>query len=156
MSSLPVLYPDFPVRRRGAELDSETVVGFREFIHRFYREHGRDFPWRNTHDPYAILVSEIMLQQTQVDRVSKKYPGFLERYPDVLTLDEASFRDVLSQWRGLGYNRRCLALKQSARIIVERHGGMVPKGVVALRALPGVCPATAAGVLCFAYGTPAP
>jgi A/G-specific adenine glycosylase len=154
MRTEPSIHPDFPVRLSGDTLCRETVLRFREFIYRFYEENGRDLPWRNTRDPYPILVSEIMLQQTQVDRVLKKYGPFCERFPDLHALDRAPLQEVLAEWRGLGYNRRCLALKRSAGIIVAQHGGKVPDRLEVLLALPGVGPATAGGVLCFAYGKP--
>ena len=156
MSTTPSFSPDFPVQRSGGALHRETVFRFREFIYRFYVENGRNLPWRGTRDPYCILVSEVMLQQTRVDRVLKKYGPFLERFPNVHVLHGSPLQGVLAEWRGLGYNRRCLALKRSAGIIVEQHGGKVPDRLDLLLELPGVGRATAAGVLCFAYGIPTP
>ena len=128
---------------------------FRKLVYAFYLEYGREFPWRKTHNPYHILVSEVMLQQTQVDRVVEKYHAFVEHFPRVENLDQATLDEVLGLWKGLGYNRRCLSLKHSAGIIVNEHGGMVPDTVEELIKLPGVGPATAAGICCFAYNTPA-
>ena len=156
MPTEPFIHPGFPVRRSGGALSRETVLRFREFIHRFYVENGRDLPWRCTRNPYHILVSEIMLQQTQVDRVLKKYGPFLERFPGVHVLHRSTLQEVLTEWHGLCYNRRCLALKRSARIIVEQHGGKVPDRLDLLLELPGVGRGTAAGVLCFAYGIATP
>ncbi|HEX4747595.1 MAG TPA: hypothetical protein VFU99_12020 [Gaiellaceae bacterium] len=112
----------------------------------WYREHARDLPWRRTRDPYAILVSEVMLQQTQVDRVVPRYLAWLERWPRVEALAEASPADVIREWQGLGYNRRAVNLHRAARV-VARDGW--PDD---LTALPGVGPYTAAAVRCFAFG----
>jgi A/G-specific adenine glycosylase len=112
----------------------------------WFAEHGRDLPWRHTRDPYAILVSEVMLQQTQVDRVAPRYLAWLERWPAVGCLAEASAADVIREWQGLGYNRRALNLHRTARA-VARDGW--PDD---LTALPGVGPYTAAAVRCFALG----
>lgn len=117
----------------------------------WYGRTARDFPWRCTRDPYAVLVSEIMLQQTQASRVVAAYESFLARFPDVDALADASPAEVLTAWRGLGYNRRALALQAAARAVVERHGGVVPDDYDALRALPGVGDYTARAVLAFAY-----
>jgi A/G-specific adenine glycosylase len=125
---------------------------FRETVWMHYRAHGRDdLPWRQTRDPYRILVSEIMLQQTQVPRVIPKYEEFISVFPDVERLAAAPVDGVLRVWQGLGYNRRALALKRLAEQIVERHSGRVPADLVALRGLPGVGPATAAAVAAFAF-----
>jgi len=86
------------------------VRRFRAVVYGYYRKHRRDFPWRHTTDPYRILVSEVMLQQTQADRVVVKYPDFLKRFPTVGSLARARTRDVLAAWQGLGYNRRAVAL----------------------------------------------
>lgn len=112
----------------------------------------RALPWRKTKDPYKILVSEIMLQQTQVDRVVPKYKAFLERFPDVRSLAAGSTAEVLRLWSGLGYNRRALFLKRAAEAVVGDFGGAFPKDVETLRKLPGVGPYTAAAVATFSYG----
>ena len=132
------------------------VARFRETVLGFYRENGRDLPWRRTRDPYRILVSEIMLQQTQVSRVLARYDVFLDRFPDLETLASSSRADVLSAWQGLGYNRRALALHAAAEIVTTRHGGKLPRSQDALRSLPGVGPATAGAIAAFAYGEPVP
>ena len=116
----------------------------------------RDFPWRRTRDPYALLVSEVMLQQTQTTRVLRYWASWLERFPTVDALAGASVSDVLEAWQGLGYNRRALALKRAAEVVSEQRGGRLPRDPEALRALPGIGPATAAGVLAFAWDVPAP
>ena len=114
----------------------------------WFRDHGRDLPWRRTRDPYAILVSEVMLQQTQVERVVPRYLDWLERWPTVDALAAASAADVIRAWQGLGYNRRGLNLHRAARI-VGRDGW--PDD---LTRLPGVGPYTAAAVRAFALGEP--
>ena len=111
-------------------------------------------PWRETRDPYHILVSEIMLQQTQVDRVRAKYDEFLAAFPDLAALAAASFDRVLAAWQGLGYNRRAMFLHRTARIIVREHRGRVPDDIAALLALPGIGAATAASIRAFAFDAP--
>jgi A/G-specific adenine glycosylase len=113
---------------------------------RWFSDHGRDLPWRRTRDPYAILVSEVMLQQTQVERVVPRYAAWLERWPDVDALAAASPADVIREWQGLGYNRRGLSLHRAARRLAETGW---PED---LTELPGVGPYTAAAVRCFAFG----
>lgn len=113
--------------------------------------HRRDLPWRRTRDPWAILVSETMLAQTQVARVVPAWHAFLARFPDPAAAAAAPVADVITSWAGLGYNRRAVALHRAAREIVERHGGRVPGELGALLALPGVGPYTARAVLAFAY-----
>lgn len=108
-------------------------------------------PWRKTRDPYRILVSEIMLQQTQVDRVRPFYDRFLERFPDIRTLAAAPLREVLILWQGLGYNRRARMLHEAAKAIVRDHKGRVPKDIKQLEALPGIGMYTARAVAAFAY-----
>ncbi len=121
---------------------------------RWFRVHQRDLPWRRTKDPYRILVSEIMLQQTQVDRVIPKYREFLRRFPNVRALARASPRDVLLAWAGMGYNRRALYLLRSARDVLRKFGGTVPLDPSKLKTLPGVGRYTAAAVATFAGKTP--
>ncbi len=121
----------------------------------FYKENGRhQLPWRQTRDPYAILVSEMMLQQTQVDRVIPKYEAFLAKYPTIQKLSKASLADVLTLWQGLGYNRRAKMLLSCAQVIVALHKGVFPKTEETLGTLPGIGPYTAKAVLAFAFNTP--
>jgi A/G-specific adenine glycosylase len=112
----------------------------------WFEEAGRDLPWRRTRDPYAILVSEVMLQQTQVERVVPRYLAWLERWPTVQSLAEASPAEVIRKWQGLGYNRRALSLHRAARQVAE-HGWPAD-----LTSLPGIGPYTAAALRCFAFG----
>jgi A/G-specific adenine glycosylase len=112
----------------------------------WYGSNGRDLPWRRTRDPYAILVSEVMLQQTQVDRVVPRYLRWLERWPTAAALAAASTGDVIVEWQGLGYNRRAVSLHRAARVVAECGW---PDD---LTALPGVGPYTAAAVGNFAFG----
>ena len=116
----------------------------------WYERFGRDLPWRHTHDPYAILVSEVMLQQTQVTRVLPRYTAWLARWPTAGSLAAASTADVLREWQGLGYNRRAVNLQRAARAVVELGG--FPRDVGALEQLPGIGPYTARAIACFAFG----
>lgn len=111
----------------------------------------RDLPWRHTRDPWAVLVSEVMSQQTQVERVIPKWIEFLERYPTPEALAEAELGDVIALWVGLGYNRRARMLYQCAKDVVRLHSGLVPDELEALMALPGIGPYTARAVLAFAF-----
>jgi A/G-specific adenine glycosylase len=123
----------------------------------FYEAHGRhDLPWRHTRDPYAILVSEVMLQQTQVARVVPKYEAFLGRFPTVCHLADAPLCDVLTLWQGLGYNRRAKFLHETAQRVVEEYNGAFPCEHETLRLLPGVGHYTAGAVCAFAYNVGVP
>ena len=103
-----------------------AVRKFQKMIYRYYGEHGRSLPWRTTHNPYHILVSEIMLQQTQVQRVMGKYERFIKVFPDFSSIARAPLRMVLREWQGLGYNRRAVALKQIAQRVMKEFGGDLP------------------------------
>ncbi len=116
---------------------------------------GRDMPWRHTRDPWAILVSEVMLQQTQVGRVGERWPVFLRRFPTPGQCAEARAADVIELWSGMGYNRRAINLHRAAGSIVAHHSGSVPETLDALLELPGVGPYTARAVLVFAFEQPA-
>ncbi len=113
--------------------------------------HRRDLPWRRSRDPWAVLVSEVMLQQTQAPRVADRFEVFMERFPTVVDCARSSLADVLIAWEGLGYNRRARYLHEAAVAVTERHGGTFPHSLDALLALPGVGPYTARAVLVFAF-----
>ena len=127
-----------------------NLSAFRELVLERGRELYRDLPWRRTTDPYEIWISEVMLQQTQTTRVDGRWQRWLERFPTVAALAAAEPADVLDEWQGLGYNRRALALFRAARAVVEGCGS-VTSDAAALQALPGVGPATAAGIRAFAF-----
>jgi A/G-specific adenine glycosylase len=118
----------------------------------WWEANGRDLPWRRTRDPWAVLVSETMLQQTQVPRVETRYPQFLDEFPTPTACAAAPAGDVVRAWAGLGYNRRALNLHRCATAVVERHGGQLPDDLDALLALPGIGPYTARAILVFAFG----
>ncbi|OGH74088.1 MAG: hypothetical protein A3C90_02260 [Candidatus Magasanikbacteria bacterium RIFCSPHIGHO2_02_FULL_51_14] len=123
-------------------------------ILKWYTTNRRDLPWRHTRDPYKILVSEIMLQQTQVDRVVPKYHAFLKRFPKVEKLARAKTSSVIKEWAGLGYNRRALYLQRAAQKVMLDYGGEFPRLKHELKKLPGVGEYTARAILCFAFGEP--
>jgi A/G-specific adenine glycosylase len=125
---------------------------FRRRLLTWYRANGRDLPWRNTSDPYHILVSEMMLQQTQVDRVLPKYHEWLEKYPSLRALADAEEADVSRTWRPLGYNIRPRRLHAIARESVERYGGTLPSDETTLRSFKGIGEYTAGAVMSFAFG----
>ncbi len=137
-------------------LDREQLGTFQRRLLAWFREYGRDLPWRRTRDPYRILVSEIMLQQTQVDRVLDYYGKFLRRYPTVRELAAAHPARVRESWEGLGYYARARNLHAAARKVVEAHGGRFPRTVEGMQALPGVGRYTAGAVASFAFGQAAP
>ena len=122
----------------------------------WYATHQRHLPWRNTRDPYAVLVAEIMLQQTQVARVIPKYTRFLEQFPTWRALAEAPPGKVIRAWEGLGYNRRAVRLQTIARQVLERFEGRLPQDPHVLERLDGIGRYTAAAVACFAFGLPTP
>lgn len=132
-------------------MNTTPTASLPERLLAWFAAHARDLPWRHTRDPYRILVAEIMLQQTQVERVVPKYLAFLEAFPSLEALAAAPTGEVIRQWAGLGYNRRAVNLQRAARAIVEQHGGNFPREVTELRQLPGIGPYTAGAVACFAF-----
>jgi len=136
-------------------LGPREIRRFRKLVYDYYKRNKRKLPWRKTRDPYKILLSELMLQQTQVARVIEKYKEFFRQFPTIESVSRAPLRDVLEAWQGLGYNRRALALKRLADIIVDDYGGSIPPDIEALKALPGVGAATAGAVCAFAFNKPA-
>lgn len=128
-----------------------TSRKFQKFIWNWSKQNTRHFPWRRTRDPYKILVSEIMLQQTQTSRVREKYPIFIKTFPHFKTLAASPVRKLLKTWMGMGYNRRALYLKEIAKITLRDHRGILPRDPKLLRAFPGIGHYTAHAVACFSY-----
>jgi len=136
-------------------MTAENIVAFQDKIWRFYDEYGRhDLPWRREITPYGVLVSEVMLQQTQVSRVLGRWEQWTVRWPDFEALASASVAEVIEQWQGLGYNRRGLWLQQAAQRVMREFGGVLPRATADLQRLPGVGPNTAGSVAAFAYNEP--
>jgi A/G-specific adenine glycosylase len=131
-----------------------TNKKFKQTIWKYYKTHKRSFPWRETKDPYRIWISEIMLQQTQTDRVRAKYAEWLKKFPTVSILARAPLKEVLQTWQGLGYNRRALAVKRAAEIIVEKYNKQFPKNYSEILDLPGIGPYTAGAIMAFAFNKP--
>lgn len=135
-------------------LTKKTIQNFRKKIYTNYKNHGRALPWRQTLEPYHILVSEIMLQQTQVDRVIDKYNQFIRIFPSIQKLAKAPVEKVLRIWQGLGYNRRALMIHRCANAIVEEYHGSIPDNPEQLQKLPGIGKTTAASICVFAFHKP--
>lgn len=148
--------PDGPGPDNGPAVTDERVSAMRDALLAWYAAHGRDLPWRRTRDPYHILLSEMMLQQTQVPRVLPRYLAWLERFPTLAALAAAPTADVLRAWSGLGYNSRAVRLQAVARQAVTHNDGRLPGTVEELLALPGIGAYTARAVACFAYGQDVP
>jgi A/G-specific adenine glycosylase len=133
---------------------NKKIIDFQSHIWDFYQKNGRSFAWRNIDDPYKVVVSEIMLQQTQTTRVEEKYELFISELPSFNALAQASLRDVLSLWQGLGYNRRGRYLHQIAQRVVAEFNGILPNSPKVLEAFPGIGPATASSICTFAFKSP--
>ncbi len=131
-----------------------NIPQFQKVIWNYYKKNKRNFPWRNTKDPYKILVSEIMLQQTQAPRVVPKYNSFIKRFPTLKSLADTKLSEVLREWQGLGYNRRAKYLKMCAETVVRKYGGKFPKDFNKLVEFPGIGPATAGDLMAFAWNMP--
>jgi A/G-specific adenine glycosylase len=132
-------------------ISSQQIIQFQDKILSWYANHKRDLPWRLTRDPYRILVSEVMLQQTQVQRVISKYIAWFEAFPTIQHLAKAKTSEVLRLWSGLGYNRRALYLQKTAQSVVSEHEGVWPQTIEGLKKLPGIGEYTARAVACFAF-----
>lgn len=140
---------------RGMTSDAQIPQSKRDAVRKhlmdWFETNRRDLPWRRTRDPYRILVAEVMLQQTQVDRVIPYFHAFLAQFPDVEDLAAAATADVITAWAGLGYNRRAVNLQRTARYVVSELGGVFPESVADLMKLPGIGPYTAGAIACFAF-----
>jgi A/G-specific adenine glycosylase len=133
---------------------TKSIDRFRQIIYQYYAEHRREMPWRVSSNPYHILVSEIMLQQTQVGRVLAKYEQLISRFPDFDSVSKAPLQEVLGVWQGLGYNRRAIALQKICRLVVTEYGGVLPGSAETLQTFPGIGPATAGAICAFAFNQP--
>lgn len=139
---------------RVSSLTPSQIRSFQKKVYDYYDTQGRDLPWRKRVTPYRVLVSEIMLQQTQVDRVIAKYREFLAAFPGIRALAKARVASLLRLWSGMGYNRRALSLLKLAQVVVAEHQGRVPSDPDKLVALPGIGPYTAGAVSAFAFNKP--
>ncbi len=151
--NIPLKMRQVPKNKQN-KLTSRQRTTFRNTILTYYRQHPRRLPWRETDDPYRITVSELMLQQTQVDRVLSKYGEFVEAFPNFSALAEAPLQDVLLVWQGLGYNRRAKALKDIAILVMTDYDGILPSEPEELETFPGIGPATAREIAAFAFNKP--
>ena len=144
----------FSCELKSSGISATAVRLFRKIINDNYRDNYREMPWRRTRNPYRILVSEIMLQQTQVDRVLKKYAEFIRTFPDLQALAQAPLSKILRVWQGMGYNRRALSLKRLAEIVIQEYGGKLPADPEELVRLPGIGPYSAAAICAFVHNRP--
>jgi len=140
--------------KKNKPLTSAQARSFQKKIYSYYDTQGRDFPWRKKLNPYRVLVSEIMLQQTQAERVIEKFQKFIAEFPDFHSLAKAPLPKLLKMWSGMGYNRRALALKSLAQKVVDEHQGTLPKKPEKLTSLPGIGPYTAGAIAAFAFNQP--
>jgi A/G-specific adenine glycosylase len=134
--------------------DRTDIPAFQRMVLAHYERHGRDMPWRNTTDPYQILVSEIMLQQTQVERVTKKFSEFIRAFPDFSALASAPLTEILAVWQGMGYNRRAIALQKCAIRVLDEFKGILPSDIEILATFPGIGRATSSSIAAFAFNLP--
>lgn len=144
-------------QRPTPNMTDKEIIAFQQFIRRWYQTHGRfELPWRQVTNPYNVLVSELMLQQTQVERVIPKYQAFIKHFPDVEKLAAAPLSAILKLWQGLGYNRRAKYLHQAAQTVMQNFAGKFPAEMAQLQKLPGIGPYTAAAICNFAFNYPEP
>ncbi|MFX0071467.1 MAG: helix-turn-helix domain-containing protein [Candidatus Hermodarchaeota archaeon] len=135
-------------------LDSKITRLFQEIIYSYYKQHGRNFPFRKNITPYYVLVSELMLQQTQTGIVTEKFQKFIKKFPDFKTLAEAPNSEVLKAWQGLGYNRRAIALKKISKMIIKDYDGKLPQSIEILKSFPQIGYNTACSIYTFTYNKP--
>ncbi|MFX0022867.1 MAG: A/G-specific adenine glycosylase [Candidatus Hermodarchaeota archaeon] len=145
---------DFHKRYKKSGLSSEVIKLFQKFIYEFYKNHKRKFPFRENNTPYNVLVSEIMLQQTQTGQVSEKFLKFTNHFPSFSSLSNASVEDILKEWKGLGYNRRAIALKKIADTVIKDFNGKLPESIDILKSFPQIGYNTASSIITFAFNKP--
>jgi A/G-specific adenine glycosylase len=154
-SAFPYTVPmSRPRQTSSISVPRAKIEKFQLEILQYYKIHKRAMAWRDIADPYKIFVSEMMLQQTQVERVKTKFAEFIARFPTVRSVAQADKSDMLKMWQGLGYNRRALFIKHACEEVVEQYGGKFPKDFVKLQKLPGIGPSTAGALCAFAYNQP--
>ncbi len=134
--------------------DNTREAQFQKTVLTFYKKNKRTFPWRSDPSPYFVVVSEVMLQQTQADRVVPKFVAFIKKFPSFNKLSQARLPEVLMMWQGLGYNRRAKSLHQLAKLVVKKYNGKLPSDTLKLITLPGIGPYTAAAIQAFAFNLP--
>ncbi|MHA1486368.1 MAG: A/G-specific adenine glycosylase, partial [Promethearchaeota archaeon] len=135
-------------------MNQEVIKTFQSFIFSYFKQYGRDFPFRQDFTPYNVLVSEMMLQQTQTNRVSEKFEEFVKKFPDFKSLNNATLNEILKLWQGLGYNRRAVALKKIAEKVVNEFDGILPADVEILKSFPQIGHNTASSIVAFAFNMP--
>lgn len=145
---------DFSSYLKNGIISTEVIQLFQDLIHAYYSKHNRLFAWRITDNPYYIWVSEIMLQQTQTDRVKDKYSKFIEAFPRIESLAQAPLKEVLNLWQGLGYNRRAYALHATAQQIVKEYSSLIPHEPDILKSFKGIGAYTSCSIATFAYNKP--
>lgn len=151
----PRLVSEFRSRFAASGMTEDLIHDFQNEVMEFYETKGRhDMEWRLRFDPYRIVVSEVMLQQTQVPRVAVMYPAFIEKFPDFASLAAAPQAELLAAWQGMGYNRRALNLQKLAVRVQEEFGGILPEDPKTLATLPGIGPATSCSIAAFAFNRP--
>lgn len=148
------MFTDFSSYVKRGTLSIQGASLFTQHVKNYFQLYGREFAWRETWDPYHIVVSEVMLQQTQTERVKYKYQLFIEAFPTFQALAQASLADVYYYWQGLGYNRRALALQKIAQKVIADFGGILPNSPEILETFPGIGKATAASICAFAFNKP--
>ncbi|MFW9821130.1 MAG: A/G-specific adenine glycosylase, partial [Candidatus Thorarchaeota archaeon] len=135
-------------------LSQKVISTFQNIIYSYYKQYGREFPFRRHINPYNVVVSEMMLQQTQTNRVAEKFQQFIQKFPDFQSLANAPLNDVLKIWQGLGYNRRAIALKNIAEKLITEFEGILPADVETLKSFPQIGHNTASSIVAFAFNIP--